>query len=120
MGSAAELTAEPPGEGMGPNGLSLAVLTTAEREELRRLRRDLCQVKLEREILAKATAWFAREPRLDPVRRFEFAKAHQGRLSDCHAVLDLNGEVATPRRPRPCLGKRSFARCRGPYTGWEA
>ena len=36
-------------------------LTTAEREELRRLRRELKQVKLEREILAKATAWFARE-----------------------------------------------------------
>ena len=36
-------------------------LTTAEREELRRLRRELRQVKLEREILAKATAWFARE-----------------------------------------------------------
>ena len=31
-------------------------LTTAEREELRRLRRELKQVKLEREILAKATA----------------------------------------------------------------
>jgi transposase len=36
-------------------------LTTAEREELIRLRRELRQVKLEREILAKATAWFARE-----------------------------------------------------------
>ncbi len=36
-------------------------LTTPEREELRRLRRELRQVKLEREILAKATAWFARE-----------------------------------------------------------
>ena len=36
-------------------------LTTQEREELRRLRRELRQVKLEREILAKATAWFARE-----------------------------------------------------------
>ncbi len=36
-------------------------LTTPEREELRRLRRELRQVKQEREILAKATAWFARE-----------------------------------------------------------
>ena len=36
-------------------------LTTAEGEELRRLRRELKQVKMEREILAKATAWFARE-----------------------------------------------------------
>jgi transposase len=36
-------------------------LTSAEREELTRLRRELRQVKLEREILSKATAWFARE-----------------------------------------------------------
>ena len=37
------------------------LLTSAEREELSKLRRELRQVKLEREILAKATAWFARE-----------------------------------------------------------
>jgi len=37
------------------------VLTSAEREELRRLRRENKQLKLEREILSKATAWFARE-----------------------------------------------------------
>lgn len=36
-------------------------LTTDEREELRRLRRDIRRLKQEREILAKATAWFARE-----------------------------------------------------------
>ena len=36
-------------------------MTTAEREELSRLRRENRQLKLEREILAKAAAWFARE-----------------------------------------------------------
>ncbi len=34
-------------------------LTTDEREELTRLRRQLRQVQMERDILAKATAWFA-------------------------------------------------------------
>ena len=35
------------------------VLTSAEREELARLRRENRQLKQERDILAKATAWFA-------------------------------------------------------------
>ena len=34
-------------------------LTTAEREELVRLRRECRQIKMERDILSKATAWFA-------------------------------------------------------------
>ena len=42
------------------------VLTSAEREELARLRRENKQLKLEREILAKATAWFAREADTTP------------------------------------------------------
>ena len=34
-------------------------LSSAEREELNRLRRENRQLKMERDILAKATAWFA-------------------------------------------------------------
>jgi transposase len=36
-------------------------LTSQEQEELKRLRHENKQLRLEREILAKAAAWFARE-----------------------------------------------------------
>jgi transposase len=42
------------------------VLSNPEREELKKLRRENRQLKLEREILAKATAWFARETNSSP------------------------------------------------------
>src|SRR5712691_11632980 len=43
-------------------------LTTEERTELSRLRRENRQLKLEREILAKAAAWFAQETGTIPSR----------------------------------------------------
>jgi transposase len=44
-------------DGTGPEG----ALTTSEREELFRLRRELRQTKMERDFLKKAAAFFAKE-----------------------------------------------------------
>ena len=46
-------------EGRGPEG----ALTTAERDELQRLRRENKRLQEERDILKKATAFFAKESR---------------------------------------------------------
>ena len=40
--------------------------TTAERDEINRLRRENRRLKLERDILSKAAAWFARETDVIP------------------------------------------------------
>jgi transposase len=48
------------------NGKRQDGLTTDEREELKRLRRENKQLRLEREILSKAAAWFARETNTIP------------------------------------------------------
>ncbi len=50
-------------------GLDLSGPTTDEKEELRRLRRENRQLRLEREILAKAAAWFAQETGSVPRKR---------------------------------------------------
>ncbi len=49
------------GAARGERSDRAGALTTAEREELARLRREVRQLKVERDILGKAAAWFARE-----------------------------------------------------------
>jgi len=50
-------------DGKGPEG----ALTTAEREELRRLRREVPRLEMERDFAKKAAAFFAKD--LDPHTR---------------------------------------------------
>lgn len=76
--SAAELSRE-----FGPSAWTIALwvkqaardagkgdggLTTAERQELAQLRRENRKLKLERDILSKAAAWFANESTATPKR----------------------------------------------------
>lgn len=49
------------GEGTRDEGLK-----TEDRDEINRLRREVRQLKLERDILSKAAAWFARETNTIP------------------------------------------------------
>jgi len=51
------------------DGLRSDGLTTTEREELHRLRRENRVLREEREILANAAAWFAQETGSTPPRR---------------------------------------------------
>ena len=43
-------------------------VATAEREELNQLRRENRQLRVERDILSKAAAWFARETKAIPAK----------------------------------------------------
>lgn len=49
-------------------GRTASGLSTEQRDELRQLHREIRQLRLEREILAKAAAWFARETGSVPPR----------------------------------------------------
>jgi len=55
-------------------------LTSAELEELRRLRREVKQLRQERDILSKAAAWFAQKRR-DIAEVFKFMTANQAEYS---------------------------------------
>ena len=57
--------------------------SSAERDELIKLRREVRQLKLERDILSKAAAWFARETGAVVVRIFRFMSTNRALFSHC-------------------------------------
>jgi transposase len=72
------------------DGLRQDGLTSAEREELRRLHREKRQLRLEREILAKATARVSHGRPVRSQRRIrirEGESAHRRRLVACYARI---------------------------------
>ena len=87
-------------------------LTTAEREELSRLRRENRQLRLEREILSKAAAWFARETNaIPPKGSGSWARpGNDGACGQDRATADLDCPCA--HRPPTHVG-------RGEETGFQ-
>ena len=61
-----------------------------EREEMRRLRRENRRLREEREILAKATAWFARGDRIRGIYRFMSANQARFRIAAMARVLGVS------------------------------
>ena len=86
------------------SGLRQDGLTGAERDELIRLRRENRQLKVEREILSKAAAWFARDssllgrPGRSP-RRVPLRESESGGISGGHYV----STAARPRQRLLCV-----------------
>ena len=76
-------------------------LRTEEHEEIRRLRRENRRLREEREILAKATAWFARETGPGEVYRFMSTNQARFRVATMARVLGVStsGYYAWPQRP---------------------
>ena len=75
-------------------------LRTEERAELRRLRRENRQLRMDREILAKAAAWFARETEMQnwPVGPHPSLLVHKGKPGLLSYSPDVRSAGCLPQR----------------------
>ncbi len=73
---------------------AVAGLAASERDELVRLRRENKQLRVERDILSKAAAWFARETGAVSSELFGFMSANQACLLQLHRGLVQPGQAA--------------------------
>ena len=78
-------------------------LTTFERQELRQARREIKRLRMERDILKKAAAWFARESDSIPGKDSRRVKAHRAQFPIrvmCRVLgLSPSGYYAWLKRP---------------------
>ena len=85
-------------------------LTTEARVELLRLKRENKRLRMERDILKRAAAWFARESGSDPQRGYAFMKANEAAfpVAAMCRVLDLSpsGYYGWLKRPPSARARR--------------